>query len=81
MVCQHHYRIYANSERTLDACRGGGGGGGGYAAGGGGAGGVLYGQITASHDETARTVTIGDGGTGGLVGIIMVLMVEIVVLF
>ena len=54
------------SERTLDVLIvGGGGGGGGYAAGGGGAGGVLYGQITATEDLTARTVTIGDGGTGG----------------
>ena len=54
------------SERTLDVLVvGGGGGGGGYAAGGGGAGGVLYGQITATEDLTARTVTIGGGGTGG----------------
>ena len=71
------------SERTLDVLVvGGGGGGGGYAAGGGGAGGVLYGQLTATEDLTARAVTIGDGGTGGnSVGIILVLMVEIVVLF
>ena len=51
------------SERTLDVLVvGGGGGGGGYAAGGGGAGGVLYGQLTATEDLTARTVTIGAAG-------------------
>ena len=54
------------SRKTLDVLVvGGGGGGGGYAAGGGGAGGVLYGQVTADLDETARAVTIGGGGAHG----------------
>ncbi len=70
------------SEKTLDVLVvGGGGGGGGYAAGGGGAGGVLYGQLTASEDLTARTVTIGGAGAASskLLGEVLVVMVAQVV--